>query len=167
MSDMSDGVHGNVAHTMGRVHGHVAGVVQGVHHLVLHHLDGVEGHVGEVVDHVGHHAHDVVVGVVGWLGGAQTRVLLGAGGATGAVRTGGAGAVDLSSDDVPRLPVVADVQSDVELSRSETTRSDLSSGFRQSVQPVGDGTAADPGGFCPNQLAVVASFVIEFVFCHA
>ena len=121
VSNVTHGVHGNVAHTMGRVHGHVPSVVQSVHHLVLHHLDCVEGHVRKVVDHVGHHAHDVVVGVVGRLGGAEPGELLGAGGPTGAVRAGGARAVDLPPQDVPRLPVVTDVQADIELAGPETT----------------------------------------------
>ena len=119
-----DCVHGNIPYAVRSVHRHLPRGVEGVHHHVADVVSGLHRHVGEVVDHVRHleHAHDVVVGGGVGVGGAEARVVVRAGRGTRAVWAGRARVVHLPPDDVARLTVVTDVQTDVKLARSGRTR---------------------------------------------
>ena len=118
--------HGQVANSMGRVHGHVAHPVRSVHcpvqrshRHVTHRAHRLHRHVSDLVgDDVwpGEHAQQVVAaGVCRRVGGcAEPWVRVGA---LGGARAGGAGAalsVHRPPHNVPRCPVVADVQARIE-----------------------------------------------------
>ena len=113
MTNIVDSVHGQVSHPMSSVHGHVPGGVHGVHHSLTQVVRHVHGHV----HHVGHgqHAHQVVVGGVVRVRAAQSRIVVGATCATGAMGARLSDVVDLPSQNVPSLAIVASVQSDVKL----------------------------------------------------
>ena len=139
---------------VGGVHGHVPGHVDGLHHHIakVPHSHGAV-QLFEMVVHNMHrhveHAEEVVAAGLGGVGGAHAGVGLGAACAARAGRARRALLVHRPPQYISRHSVVADVHPRVE-----------------PPLLVEDGAAADAGGLCPDQLAVVASLHSELRTPH-
>ena len=115
-----DCVHGQVTHPMSGVHGHVPRDMHGVHHTLPQVMGHVHGHVHHVLRV--QHAQHVGVTRVPRVLAAEARVGVRAGCAAGAVSTRPTHLVHAPPEDVPRLTVIASVQTDVELLGPETRK---------------------------------------------
>mgnify|MGYP007015949552 CR=1 FL=1 len=108
-----DCVHGQVTHPVCGVHGHVPGDMHGVHHPLPQVMGHVHGHVHHMLRV--QHAQHVGVARVPRVLAAEAGVGVRAGCAAGAVPTRATHLVHAPPEDVPRLAVIASVQTDVEL----------------------------------------------------